>query len=98
MAKALNNNPLLNPEMIARKGEQMYQEKLKHSLEKDHKGEFVAIEVENGKYFLGKSPEKALEKAKQEFPNSIFHLIRIGYTGVYNVSWSAGNKSYGWIF
>jgi hypothetical protein len=49
---------------------------------------------------LGKSPEDALENAKKEFTNRIFHLIRIGYAGVYKVSWSSGGKEkeYGWLF
>lgn len=98
MLDTSNSNNILNPEIIAARGEKVYQEQLKDVLEKDHKGEFVAIEVESAKYFLGKSPEEALEKAKKEFPEKIFHLIRIGYAGVYKVSWSAGSKSYGWVF
>ncbi|MEK7103853.1 MAG: hypothetical protein AAB842_00450 [Patescibacteria group bacterium] len=91
-------NNLLNPEIIAEKGENIYQEKLKDILEKDHKGEFVAIEVESERYFLGKTPEEALGVAKKEFSDRIFHLIRIGYAGVYKGSWSVGNKNYGWVF
>ena len=91
-------NNLLNPEIIAEKGKKIYQEKLKDILERDHKGEFVAIEVESEKYFLGKTPEEALGVAKKEFSDRIFHLIRIGFAGVYNASWSSGNKNYGWIF
>ncbi|MCL5011259.1 MAG: hypothetical protein M1127_03605 [Patescibacteria group bacterium] len=91
-------NNLLNPEIIAEKGDKIYQEKLKAPLEKEHKGEFVAIEVESERYFLGKTPEEALGVAKKEFSDRIFHLIRVGYTGVYNVSRSIGNKNYGWIF
>lgn len=81
-------NNLLNPEIIAEKGEKIYQEKLKDTLEKDHKGEFVAIEVESEKYFLGKTPEEALEVAKKEFSDRIFHLIRIGFAGIYDASLS----------
>lgn len=92
------NSQILNPEVIAEKGEQIYKEKLSHKLEKTHKGKYVAIDVETEEYFLGKSPEEALEKATKKFPNKIFHLIRIGYQGVYQVSWSAGSKGYGWIF
>jgi hypothetical protein len=93
-----STNNLLNPEVIAEKGEKIYQEKLKDVLEKDHRGEFVAIEVESEKYFLGKTPEEALGVAKKDFSDRIFHLIRIGYTGVYKGSWSVGNKNYGWVF
>lgn len=98
MSDTPNNNNILSPEIIAERGEKIYQEQFKDVLEKDHKGKFVAIDVEGAKYFLGKSPEEALEKAKKEFPDKIFHLIRIGYSGVYKVSWSVGSKSYGWVF
>ncbi|KKQ17979.1 MAG: hypothetical protein US31_C0012G0020 [Berkelbacteria bacterium GW2011_GWA1_36_9] len=98
MTNTFNDNNILNPEIIAERGERIYQEQLRDILEKSHKGKFVAIEVEGGKYFLGDSPEAVLNIAKKEFPDKIFHLIRIGYAGVYNVSWSAGRKSYGWIF
>lgn len=98
MTNISNDNNILNPEIIAERGEKIYREKLRDILEKSHKGMFVAIEVESGKYFLGKSPEEALNIAQKKFPDKIFHLIRIGYAGVYNVSWSAGRKSYGWIF
>lgn len=100
MSNTPNNSNILNPEIIAERGEKIYQEQLKNILEKDHIGEFVAIEGESGKYSLGNSPEEALEKAKKEFPDKIFHLIRIGYSGVYKVGWSAsaGSKSYGWVF
>lgn len=93
-----NNNQILDPEIIAQKGEQIYQEKLKDKLETQHKGEYVAINVENEDYFLAESPDEALNKAKEKYPNAIFHLIRIGYSGVYKVSWSRSNKGYGWLF
>lgn len=96
MSNTTNN--ILSPEIIAERGEKIYQEQLKDILEKDHQGAFVAIDVESGKYFLGQSPEEAIENAKKEVPDKIFHLIRIGYSGVYKVSWSAGSKLYGRIF
>ena len=98
MSDNSNTDNILNPEVIAEKGEDIYLRKLKESLEREHKGEFVAIDIQTEKYFLGKSPEEALEKAKQEVPDRIFHLIRIGYLGVYKVSWSVGSKAYGWVF
>ena len=98
MDKTSHNNTTVDPGMIADKGDRIYQEQLKDLLEKDHKGEFVAIEVESGAYFLGKTPEEALEKARKEFLNRIFHLIRVGHAGVYKVGWSISNKTHGWIF
>lgn len=78
---------ILNPAIIAEKGEKIYQDKLKKKLEKKRLGEFVAIDIETEKHYLGKTAEEALEKARKEAPQKIFHLIKIGAEGIYNVSW-----------
>lgn len=92
---------ILSPKIIAERGEKIYQDKLKDNLEIDKKGKYVAIEVETERYFIEDTPEEALQKAKQEFPDSIFYLIKIGYPGIYNVGWRITNHTkgiYGWMF
>lgn len=70
---------------LSEEGKKIYQE-LKDSLETEHKGEYLAIEVESGDYFIGKTIEEAGEKARQKYPDKVFHLIKIGYPGVFNLS------------
>lgn len=55
-----------------------YQE-IRDDLEPHHFGEFVMIEVESGDYYLGKTPDEALEQAEEEYPDSVFCLIRVGH-------------------
>lgn len=81
-------------EEITKKGQAIYETKLKNELERENLGKFVSIDVETQKYFIGDSIEDALQKAKTEFPNKIFYTARIGYTGVFNLS-SLRKKSYG---
>jgi hypothetical protein len=50
---------------MVKKGKEIYQQKLKTMLEKDHKGEIVAIEVESGDYFLGRTVIEAADKGKK---------------------------------
>lgn len=64
MNKPLSSLPTVYPAEIAQKGTQVYQ-KISGQIEKDHSGNFVAIEVESGKYFLGQIQIEALEKAKK---------------------------------
>ena len=53
--------------------------KLKPSLEKKYKpGDFVTIEVNTGKFFIGKNPIEAISKAKKHFPRKQFFLAQVG--------------------
>jgi hypothetical protein len=60
-------------------GERLYRTRLRRLLEKDHYGEYVAIEVESGDYFLGKTMGEALAAAAQKYPRKRFYFLRIGY-------------------
>lgn len=82
MNKTYSSLPAINPEQIAEKGEEVYR-KIKARLEKKHRGEFAAIEVDTGDYFLGDDQIEAVEKAKKKFPNKIFYFVRIGFPTAY---------------
>ncbi len=64
------------------KGKEIYG-KIKDELEPEHKGEFVAIEVDTGDYFVGKDPIEADEKAREKYPDAVFFLARIGYRAAF---------------
>lgn len=73
---------------MAKRGKEIYQQKLKTMLEKDHKGEIVAIEVESEDYFLGKTVIEATDKGKKKHPEKGFYFIRIGHKAVHFVGGS----------
>lgn len=77
--------PQMGPQEIAEKGEKIYKEELKKKLEPEHNGDFVAIEVGSGKYFLGKTAEEATNQAKLKFPQGIFHLIKVGFPSAFSL-------------
>jgi hypothetical protein len=85
-----------SPEKIADEGERLYAERYKAQLEKDHVGHFTAIDVTTGHAYTAEFPELALEDARRQAPNGIFHLIRIGAPGAFKVSLGiAGNAFWG---
>lgn len=85
MSKPLTSLPTIYPSEIAHKGEEIYQKIGTHIKEK-HLGDFVAIEVESGKYFIGQTQIEATEKAKKHFPTKIFYLMKIGFPAVITFS------------
>lgn len=58
---------------------------LKELLEKEYMDMIVAIEVDSGDYFIGKTSIEACEKARGKYSNKIFVCKRIGALATYFV-------------
>jgi hypothetical protein len=58
-------------------------ESLPEELKKDHRGRFIAIEVESGEFYLGDTAIEATQKARAKHPDEVFFLGRIGYRAAY---------------
>lgn len=97
MSKKVISFPTVYPADLAERGEHIYQE-ISSKLEEKHRGEFAAIEVNSGKYFLGRTQQEAFEKAKKHFPDEIFYFVKIGFPAVVTVSSYQQPVSYGSIF
>ncbi|MEA3346341.1 MAG: hypothetical protein U9Q78_08920 [Chloroflexota bacterium] len=73
---------LINKDEIIDKGERIYAA-IRSELELEHKGEIAAIEPESGDYFLGKSVIEAIDKAREKYPDKVFHVVRIGFPALH---------------
>lgn len=62
---------------VATKGQQLFRQ-LSERLEKEHLGEAVAIDVDTGDYFLGKTGLEAVRKARARYPGKLFFVGRVG--------------------
>lgn len=82
--KIVKYQPIRKHEM-AEKGRAIYA-RIKDELEKEHKGELVAIDVDSGDYFLGKTPIEATTKGRKKYPDKSFYVMRIGHRAVYRFS------------
>ena len=76
-----------NPEadFLSENGQRLYDERLCALLEHEHAGEFVAIEPDTGRYFLGNSGLAALRAGRQALPDKLFYLLRVGSDAAYHV-------------
>lgn len=68
---------------LSEKAWAIYEKKLKKKLESEFMGQVIAIEVESEDWFLGETVVEALLKARQKYPDKLFHVIRIGHRAVY---------------
>ena len=72
----MDNNGF-SAEQLASRGQKIYEDKLKIKLEAEHWGEYVAIYVKTGEFFVAPTLEEALEKARKKYPDEYFHFVRI---------------------
>ncbi len=59
------------------KGEEIYK-RIRDQLEKEHRGEFLTINVDTGEYWLGRTAAEADKKGRENYPDEVFYLARVG--------------------
>jgi len=72
-----SNSETANDDLV-RRGQTAYGQRLASVLEPSHTGEFVAVEPDSGRYFLGTTASAALVAAHAAMPNNLFYLTRVG--------------------
>ena len=75
--------PAVNKERLVAQGEALYQQRLKSQLDPTYHVQIVAIEVESGDYFIGKSVTEAARKAREKYPEKVFYFVKIGFPAVH---------------
>jgi hypothetical protein len=92
------NRQFPNPSEIAAAGEKIYQEQYQAKYEKEYFGKYVAINIRTGAATVGDTAEAAMNSARTERGDGLFHLIRVGFPSVYS---SSSQTPYGpkdWLF
>jgi len=63
---------------IAQEGAKIYEE-VKSEYESDHKGEFLAIEIESKNVYSALTSAEAMVAARSAHPNKVFYVMKIGF-------------------
>jgi len=71
-------NPL-PPGEIARRGTEFYERHLRQSVEREHFGRYLVLDVETGEYEIDSDHLAASNRAVAKRPNAILFTLRIGY-------------------
>lgn len=75
----------VNVQKLADEGSKVY-EKIKSQYEPKYTGKFLAIEVESKKAYMGKDGAEALVLARENHPDKVFYLVKIGYAAVETIA------------
>ena len=68
---------------IGKRAQAIY-EPLRPHLEKDHWGEYMTLNVDNGDYVVAPEHKEALKKMRAKYSGVLFYTIRIGYRAVFH--------------
>jgi hypothetical protein len=72
-------------EEIVRRGQALYDEQIRSTVEPDHKGEFLVLDIETGAYEIDADELAALDRAKAKDPDAPLYLLRIGSPAAYKL-------------
>lgn len=76
-----NNEDLIKQvdiQRIAEEGAKIY-EQVKAKYDPQEKGKFLAIDIESKDVYLGTTSAEALELAREQHPNKVFYVVKIGF-------------------
>ena len=79
----MNNQPRYDKEEFARRGDAIYEVKLRPILEKENHGKFVAIDIETGAYEVDEDELTASDRLLTRVPRAQIWLRRIGFRYVH---------------
>jgi hypothetical protein len=69
----------INREEFVRRGKDYYDRFLRDKLEPEHKGKFLALDIETGDYEMDADEMAAIDRARARMPGKIFYILRVGY-------------------
>jgi hypothetical protein len=63
----------------------MYMSELKETLERDHRGQYVAIVGPTRRHYIGSTFLEAAMAAREDEPNYVPFVIRIGFDATFHI-------------
>lgn len=76
--------PRYSKEEFARRGDEIYQTRIRPQIEKDNYGKIVAIDIETGAFEVAEDIVTASQQFLAKYPDAQTRFIRIGHQAVYH--------------
>ena len=75
----------VDPRELVDRGRAYYDEHLRASLEPQHTGKFLALDVESGDYEVDEDEMAAIHRAQAKHPESLFCVLRVGHRAAHRI-------------
>lgn len=73
------------PEEVEARGEALYEQQIRASVEAKNRGKFLVIDIETGEYEIDQDDLKATKRALAKRPDAVLYGLRIGYPTAYRL-------------
>ena len=81
--------PRHEPEVVARTGSEIYEEKIKPTLRPDQNGHMVAIDTVTGDYEISPDDVQAVLTLSERVTPGKFYFVRVGHSTPYRIGGSS---------
>lgn len=86
------DNGMMNPnEMppgeIARRGQEIYETRIRSEVEREHQGKYLVLDIESGDYEIDADHLAASDRAAAKHPDAPLYALRIGYRTLGRIGW-----------
>jgi len=68
-----------NAEEIVRRGQAIYEQRLRPLVEREHFGKYLVIDIDSGDYEIDADHLAASNRAAAKHPNALLYAMRIGH-------------------
>lgn len=72
-------------EEIGRRGQTLYDQKIRDKVEAKHHGQFLVLDTMTGEYEIDDSDLVASKRALTKNPNAVLYGVRVGYPAAYRL-------------
>jgi hypothetical protein len=70
---------------VARRGRELYEERIRSRVEPEHDGRFLVVDVDSGEYALADDELEAFARAREKTPEGVLFLIRVGHRAAHRI-------------
>jgi hypothetical protein len=70
---------------ISTRGQALYEHEIRHRLDADARGKFLALDTESGEYEVDTDERAAVQRIRARHPDAVLYLLRIGQPTAYRL-------------
>ncbi len=75
----------ITPEIIAMRGEELYQQEIRDEVETENKGKYLVVDIDTGDYAIADEDLVATDRLLSKRPNATVYGLRIGFPAAYRI-------------
>lgn len=75
----------LSSQELASRGEKIYEQQIRDSVEVEHRGEYVVIDVSTGEFEVAEDDLVATRRLRERLPEALTYGLRVGHRAAYRL-------------